>query len=96
MPARECFLTICLSPTAGSTDALTERIDTHRRRNSRGSRVADPRAEFLYISLAGRQGGLSAARAVEKAVIMAMQDKGYPMLSTEDAKHRHSPKGLQG
>lgn len=75
---------------AGSTDALTERIAAHRKRTG-GTRVADPLAEFTYVALPQGGGGSSAAKAVEAAVIKAMQSEGYSLLSVVDARKRHAP-----
>lgn len=74
----------------GSTDGLKERISDHRKRGGQ-SLVQDPYAEFIFVQIPQVSGAASTARAIEAAVIRALDASGFSLLSTVDARKRHFP-----
>jgi len=64
----------------GETDNICARIVAHRNTELKKT------CEFVYTSIPG---GKSAARKVETAIINQLKSLGFPMLSVEDARHRH-------
>ncbi|KAL6770905.1 MSH1 [Auxenochlorella protothecoides x Auxenochlorella symbiontica] len=74
----------------GSTDSIKERLATHRRRSG-ASRVRDPQAEAVYMTVRGGEGAGSSARAIEAATIHALRTADFPLLSSADARLRQNP-----
>ncbi|KFM25783.1 DNA mismatch repair protein MutS [Auxenochlorella protothecoides] len=74
----------------GSTDSIKERLATHRRRSG-ASRVRDPQAEAVYMTVTGGEGAGSSARAIEAATIHALRTADFPLLSSADARLRQNP-----
>ncbi|PRW39283.1 mitochondrial-targeted muts 1 [Chlorella sorokiniana] len=70
---------------AGSTEAIGDRLKSHRQRTGKGG----PHMEMAFLSLGSSQGAASLARSVESAVIRELQRRGFPMLSATDARRRH-------
>ena len=64
----------------GETDNICARITAHRQTELKKD------CEFIYILIPQ---GKSVARKFETAIINQLKLSGFPMLSVEDAKHRH-------
>lgn len=86
-------VSLCFAHGAGSSDQIRERILTHRKPPtvSNGSQVHDPDAEFLYAVIPKGFEGISAARAVEAALIRECLLQKIPLLSTFDMNKSSSP-----
>ena len=69
----------------GESDDLVARLAAHR---SRPPVAGGGALEAAFVVVEGRQGGKSAARAIEAASIRSMVRAGLPLLSEADGAHR--------
>lgn len=73
---------------------LAGRLRSHRGMSGRVS--GGPSMPAAFLMLPEGAPGQSAAKAVERAAIKALQAEGFAMLSTADSHGRQMPAGLSG
>ena len=77
----------------GESDDLVARLASHR---SRPPVAGGNALEACFVIVEHKQGGKSAARAIEAASIRRMVREGLPLLSEADGVHRSGLVGVEG